>query len=155
MGTLWVGCQGSNVFSDGKLRLWSDCVDAQANLSLHCTPKPSCTCLTRDYRRTCTNLCFNDNCSCFPWLETSHSVKTTPQNRRGCTGRGKFLHWSQQDRRSVAAASLLSMHKILRSPTSCKGFLEVADKSQTSHRTIADRSQISLQSVADHSPIGC
>ena len=52
---------------------------------------------------------------------------------------GKVLHWSQQDRRSVAAASFLSMHKRLRSLTSCKGFL-VADKLPNNRRLVADRS---------------
>ena len=37
-----MGCQGSNVSSGGRLRLWSDCVDTQTGLNLHYTHKPTC-----------------------------------------------------------------------------------------------------------------
>ena len=38
-----MGSQWSNVSSDRKLRLWSDCADAQTDLNLLCTHMPTCT----------------------------------------------------------------------------------------------------------------
>ena len=38
-----MGSQGSNVSTGGKLRLWSDCGDAQTDLIHRCTQIPPCT----------------------------------------------------------------------------------------------------------------
>ena len=40
---LSMGSQGSNVSSDGKLRLKSDCADVQTDMNLCCMHKPTCT----------------------------------------------------------------------------------------------------------------
>ena len=40
---LSMGSQGSNVSLGGKLRFWSDCVDAQTDLNLCCTQMPTGT----------------------------------------------------------------------------------------------------------------
>ena len=39
----FMGSQGSNVSSGGKLRLWSDCADAQTCFNLRCMHMPTCT----------------------------------------------------------------------------------------------------------------
>ena len=38
----YIDSQGSNVASGGKLRLKSDCRDAQTDLNLRCMAKPTC-----------------------------------------------------------------------------------------------------------------
>ena len=38
-----IASKGSNVSSDGKLRLWSDIVDIQTDLNFHCSHMPTCT----------------------------------------------------------------------------------------------------------------
>ena len=83
-----VSSQGSQASSGGQRRLWSDCADAQSDLSLRCAHMQSCRKYcgpAENYKRAATiemghwaydkKLCWINMCICTVWSEYWQNLK--------------------------------------------------------------------------------